>query len=71
MACLEEFMEIAPEFELWLEFEHATQPPGDPNDDFCNVKVKLPDGRNYALNVWTFGFFNRARYPWPYVAASG
>ena len=35
-------------------------------DDFANVQVRLPDGRRYALNVWTFGFMRRARYPWPY-----
>uniref|UniRef100_UPI00286D1484 hypothetical protein n=1 Tax=Armatimonas sp. TaxID=1872638 RepID=UPI00286D1484 len=54
-------------FELWLEFEH-TEPhaDNDPTDDFANIAIQLPDGRRYALNVWTFGFMKRARYPWPY-----
>jgi hypothetical protein len=50
-------------FELWLEFEHTEQPPGhDPADDLANVEVRLPDGRRYALNVWTFRFLHRARF---------
>jgi hypothetical protein len=62
----------APAFELWLEFEHTQPRPGeDPADDFANVEVRLPDGRRYALNVWTFGFLQRARYPWPYEAGVG
>ncbi|MGE5610705.1 MAG: hypothetical protein ACM359_15755 [Bacillota bacterium] len=45
-------------FELWLEFEHWTPEPGDdPEDDFFNMKVTLPSGKAYALNVWTFKFF--------------
>ena len=45
-----------------------TQPPADddPTDNFANIQVKLPDGRRYALNVWTFRFLHRARFPWPY-----
>jgi hypothetical protein len=38
----------------------------DPTDDFANVEVRLVDGRRYALNVWTFRFLHRARFPWPY-----
>jgi hypothetical protein len=54
-------------FDLWLEFEHTEPPPGhDPTDDFANVQVRLPDGRRYALNVWTFRFLHRAWFPWPY-----
>lgn len=56
-----------PAFELWLEFEHTQSQPGDdPTDDFANVEVRLRDGRCYALNVWTFTFFQRARFPWPH-----
>ena len=59
-------------FVLWLEFEHTLLRPGDdPPDDFANVQVRLPGGRRYALNVWTFQFMNRARYPWPYETGVG
>jgi hypothetical protein len=55
------------QFDLWLEFEHCEPiAGGDPTDDFCNIQIRLPDGRRYALNVWTFKFLRRARYPWPY-----
>lgn len=65
-------MPDAPPFELWLEFEHARASPGDdPADDFANVQVRLTDGRRYALNVWTFRFLHRARFPWPYGDTSG
>ena len=62
-------MDEAGMFELWLEFEHTSPLPGsayDPTDDFANVAVQLPDGRRYALNVWTFKFLHRTRFPWPY-----
>lgn len=55
-----------PQFELWLEFEHTEPSNTDPTDDFANIQVSLPDGRRYALNVWTFRFLQRARFPWPY-----
>jgi hypothetical protein len=59
-------------FDLWLEFEHCLSASGaDPTDDFCNIQVRLPDGRRYALNVWTFKFLRRARFPWPYEDTSG
>ena len=59
-------------FELWLEFEHTkAQPADDPGDDFANVQVRLPDGRRYALNVWTFRFMGRARHPWPHQEGVG
>jgi hypothetical protein len=65
-------MAEVPTFDLWLEFEHTEPPPGDdPTDDFANVQVRLPDGRKYALNVWTFKFLHRARFRWPYADASG
>lgn len=63
-------MPQTPSFDLWLEFEHTT-PNGDPTDDFANIAVTLPDGRRYAMNVWTFRFLHRARFPWPYEETSG
>lgn len=64
-------MSETPKFTLWLEFEQWEKPHDsvleeDPNDDFANVEVTLPDGRRYALNVWTFLYLHRARFPWPY-----
>jgi hypothetical protein len=35
------------------------------------MQVRLTDGRRYALNVWTFKFLHRARFPWPYEGTSG
>lgn len=50
-------------FQLWLEFEHwEPNPEYDPFDDFFNMVIELPDGRRYALNVWTFRFLERCRY---------
>ncbi len=61
-------MSDVPSFELWLEFEEYAEPiEGDPTDDFANVHVRLPDGRKYAMNVWTFKFLDRSRLPWPYL----
>ena len=49
-------------FTLWLEFEQwESSPSDDPEDDFCNVHIGLPDGEAYALNVWTFKYLERAR----------
>ena len=64
-------MSATPPFELWLEFEHYEGLAGDPRDDFCSIQVRLPDGRRYALNVWTFRFLHRARLPWPYEDTGG
>lgn len=59
-------------FNLWLEFEHSPPQVGDdPADDYANVQVRLTDGRRYALNVWTFKFLQRARYPWPHQDGVG
>jgi hypothetical protein len=41
-------------FTLWLEFEHVEGL--DPENDFCNIHVDLPDGRHYEMNVWTYKF---------------
>jgi hypothetical protein len=57
-----------PEFELWLEWEaiessdvFAPWDSDDPEDDFFNMEVRLPDGRFYGLNVWTYRFLERAQ----------
>jgi hypothetical protein len=51
-------------FELWLEFEHWQREEGDdPEDDFFNMHIRLENGETYALNVWTFKFFERANNP--------
>lgn len=56
-------MAALPTFELWLEFEqYEPKPEDDPTDGFANVQVRLPDGRRYAMNVWTFGYMQRAPY---------
>lgn len=44
-------------FHLWSEAEALSEPV----DDVCNISVTLDDGRRYALNVWTFSFFETAR----------
>ena len=50
-------------FTLWLEFEHWTPSPDEdaPRREFFNMSVTLPNGQRYALNVWTYGYFERAR----------
>ena len=50
-----------PKFELWLEWEHGEAWNNDPEDDFFNMTVRLPGGRFYGLNVWTYRFLERAR----------
>ncbi|MCP4344768.1 MAG: hypothetical protein GY795_04485 [Desulfobacterales bacterium] len=59
---------IEPKFELWLELEtgHPLEQANRPEENFCNISVKLDNGRRYALNVWTFDFLPLARCPWPY-----
>ncbi len=48
-------------FDLWLEFEvWEPKEDDDPEDDCFNMSIKLADGREYALNVWTFKFLARA-----------
>ena len=50
-----------PDFELWLEWEHfESWDSDDPEDDFFNVEVQMPDGRRYGLNVWTYRMLERA-----------
>jgi hypothetical protein len=49
------------QFDLWLEFEHwLPQEDDDPENDFFNMTVTLPEGKKYALNVWTFKYLSRA-----------
>lgn len=45
------------DFKLWIETEHVEGLV----EDFCNVLVTLHTGEAYALNVWTFAFFETAR----------
>lgn len=45
------------EARIWIEAEHLAEDV----DDFCNVVVYLSTGERYALNVWTFDFFEVAR----------
>ncbi len=48
-------------FDLWLEFEHWVPQEGDdPEDEFFNMTVTLPEGKKYALNVWTYKYLSRA-----------
>lgn len=61
---------VTPAFDLWLEFELYLD-DYDPLEDFANVQVTLPDGRKYAMNVWTFGVIRHVRYPWPYQEGVG
>lgn len=42
---------------IWIEAEHLAE---DVND-FCNIAIYLSTGDRYALNVWTFDFFDVAR----------
>jgi hypothetical protein len=48
-------------FTLWLEFENCiTEPTDDPTHDFCNIIITLRNGKQYALNIWTFKYFDTA-----------
>jgi hypothetical protein len=64
---------MIPDFELWLEFEigESNQIDNRPTENFGNINVTLPDGRRYALNIWTFDFLPFARYDWPYEIIEG
>ncbi|MCH2232446.1 MAG: hypothetical protein MK105_19070 [Crocinitomicaceae bacterium] len=44
-------------FKLWLEFEEVDPGNWDIENEFTNIQIILEDGRRYALNVWTFRFF--------------
>ena len=48
-------------FDLWLEFEHWVKAENDDlEDDFFNILITLPEGKKYALNVWTYKYLSRA-----------
>jgi hypothetical protein len=44
-------------FDLWLEADYVDEELRD----FCNVIVTLATGERYALNAWTFSFFEMTR----------
>lgn len=45
-----------PKFTLWLEFEEVKIRNRNSEIGFCNIGVKLEDGRRCGLNVWTYQF---------------
>jgi len=45
------------EARIWIEAEHLAEDV----TDFCNIAVYLSTGERYALNLWTFDFFELAR----------
>lgn len=45
-------------FDLWLEFEELDSNDWNQKEDICNIAIKLPDGRSYGINVWTFNFLS-------------
>lgn len=47
-------------FKLWLEFEEVDPNDWDIENEFCNIRVDLEDGRHYGINVWTYKFFQTA-----------
>lgn len=48
------------EFKLWLEFEEVDPENWDIDNECANIKVDLPDGREYGINVWTYQFLETA-----------
>jgi hypothetical protein len=63
---------IEPEFQLWLEWEHFESWDNDnSDDDFFNMEVRLPGGRSYGLNVWTYSMLERAPGRWEDRRTSG
>ncbi|MCR9155494.1 MAG: hypothetical protein NXI09_15425 [Bacteroidetes bacterium] len=48
------------EFKLWLEFEEVEPGNWDIHNESANIKVDLPEGRQYGINVWTYQFFETA-----------
>jgi hypothetical protein len=61
-----------PEFQLWREWEHFESWDNDnSDDDFFNMEVRLPGGRSYSLNVWTYGMLERAPGGWEDTRTSG
>lgn len=48
------------EFKLWLEFEAVDPGNWDIENEFANILVELPDGKEYGINVWTYRFLECA-----------
>ncbi|WP_337964689.1 hypothetical protein [uncultured Flavobacterium sp.] len=48
------------DFELWLEFEAVDPGNWSIENEFCNILVKMKDGREYGINVWTYDFLKTA-----------
>lgn len=48
------------QFTLWLEFEEVDPNNWDFENEFCNIRVDLEDGRHYGLNVWTYKYLETA-----------
>jgi hypothetical protein len=46
------------DFELWLEFEEVDPNNWKIDNEFCNIHVRMKDGREYGLNIWTYNFLN-------------
>lgn len=44
------------EARLWIEAEHLAEEI----NDFCNIVVTFSSGQRFAMNVWTFSFFDTA-----------
>jgi len=62
-------MSKSPNYQIWIEVETGepvNQDANRPTENFCNIEVKVDDGRRYALNVWTYDFLPYARFEWPY-----
>ncbi|GGH78034.1 hypothetical protein HNQ91_003969 [Filimonas zeae] len=47
-------------FSLWLEFEEVAPGSWNVENEFCNIQIRLEDGRRYGLNVWTYRFLETA-----------
>lgn len=52
---------IEPISEIWLEFEEWTKSPSEQRRNFFNMKIRLRDGREYALNVWTLEYIQEVQ----------
>jgi hypothetical protein len=49
-----------PKFTSWLEFEEVDPKNWNIENDFCNIRVDLENGKHYGINVWTFKFLETA-----------
>ncbi|KIO51273.1 hypothetical protein IW18_18820 [Flavobacterium hibernum] len=48
------------DFEIWMEFEAVEPSYWDIENEFCNIQVRMKDGRKYGINVWTYDFLKTA-----------